>query len=182
MFHLAATRFNNCTYTENLDYRKNNNEIAIYGAPLKIRDIYSVGCCIFVIEMNNELNRIEGVSLIRNNLVNDKKYKIYKNAEYNRYVYRGTYWISRQDIEAIDTEIVQICDLILFKGKSHLKRRTGITILTDKLFTNWRFDLRTLKNKIKCLFIRLFKHNEIEMSQEETEISHEYLYENIFFD
>jgi len=170
MFQIAATRFNNQTYLENINYRQKHNEVAIYGAPLKIRDIYTTGTTIFVIEMNNELNRIEGIGLIKNNLVCDKKYRIYANNEYNRYIYRGEYWLTRKDISEYDGEIVEICDLILFKGKSHLKRRTGITILTDKLFQNWSFELRTLKYKIKSLFIDKFKNksHEIEPNLEET--------------
>jgi hypothetical protein len=156
MFYIACTRFNKLTYKENLDYRNNNKEEVIYGAALKIRNIYSSGSLIFVAEMNNETNKIEGIGLIKNLLVSDKRHKIYENNEYNRYIYRGKYWLSRNQIENLDNEIIEILDNILFKGKSHLKFRTGITILTEKLFTHWNYELRTLKNKIKFLFIDYF--------------------------
>jgi hypothetical protein len=159
MFHLACTRFNNSTYKENVDYRNKHNEHVIYGASLKIRNIYSIGSLIFVAEMNNEKNKIEGVGLIKNQLVLDKRHKIYENGEYNSYIYRGKYWLSRETLENLDPEIIEIFDNILFKGKSHLKCRTGITILTEKLFTHWIYELRILKNKVKCAFLYHYKHN-----------------------
>ena len=157
MFHIACTRFNNFTYRENKEYRDRYNEIAIYGTAFKIRNIYSTGSLIFIAEMNNETNKIEGIGLIRNYLVSDKRYKIYENNDYNRYIYRGTYWLSRDQIELLDPEIIEILDNILFKGKSHLKRTTGITILTEKLFTNWNYEMNILKEKIKTMFISQFK-------------------------
>ena len=156
MFHIACTRFNNSTYKENIEYRQKNKEDVIYGSAFKIRDIYSPGCLIFVAEMNNETNKIEGIGLIRNLLVSDKRHKIYENSDYNRYIYRGKYWINRIQLDNLDIEIGQILDNILFKGKSHLKFRTGITIITDKLFTHWDYELRTLKNKIKYSFLDYF--------------------------
>jgi hypothetical protein len=179
MFYIACTRFNKLTYKENLDYRINNKEEVIYGAALKIRNIYSAGSLMFVAEMNNETNKIEGIGLIKNSLVSDKRHKIYENNDYNRYIYRGNYWLSRNQIENLDNEIIEILDNILFKGKSHLKFRTGITILTEKLFTHWNYELRTLKNKIKFLFIDYFNlikdnhndenefYNEVEEKDEE---------------
>lgn len=157
MFYIACTRFNNTTYEENIDYRNKHNETVIYGSSFKIRDIYSPGSLIFVAEMNNQTNKIEGIGLIRNYLLADKRYKLYANNEYNRYVYRGSYWMSRAQIELMDAEIVEIFENILFKGKSHLKNRTGITILTDKLFTNWIYELYELKEKVKNVFITQFK-------------------------
>ena len=157
MFHLASTRFINATYEENLAYREKHNEVALYGTLIKIQCKYMLGAIMFVIEMNNEKNMIEGIGLIKNNQLYDKQYKIYKNNDYNRCIYRGYYWISREDILRFDYTIIDICDLILFKGKSHLKRQTGITVLTEKLFTNWPYELHHLKHKIKTLFISTFR-------------------------
>jgi hypothetical protein len=58
-----------------------------------------------------------------------------------------------------DAEIVEICDTILFKGKSHMKRMSGISVLTKQLFTNWDYKLCTLKEKIRKLFVNLFSSN-----------------------
>ena len=157
MFHLACTRFNTSTYDENMTYRQNNNINVIYGVTIKIRDIYSLGSSIFVVEMNNETNKIEGIGLIKNSLMSEKKHKIYiNNKEYNRYVYGGKYWMSRTQILDFDKEIVEILEIVLFKGRSHLKRMTGITIIREKLFMNWDYNLNVLKAKIKRLFLNQF--------------------------
>ena len=71
MFHIACTRFNNQTYKENTDYRIKSGEPLLYGSAFKIRESYSVGALIFVVEMNNETNKIEGIGLIKNMLVTD---------------------------------------------------------------------------------------------------------------
>jgi len=157
MFHIASTRFNNKTYRENITYRANNNEKVIYGTDIKINEKYTLGCLIFVIEMNNEKNKIEGIGLIRNTIIHDdKKTKIYENPDYNRYVYRGDYWVNRETILSINKEIAEICELILFTGKSHMKRVSGISVLTEKLFTNWAFELKDLKQNIRDMFLLLF--------------------------
>jgi len=156
MFYLACTRFNNETFEENKDYREKNAEAVIYGTSLRIRNIYPIDALLFVAEMNNNRNCIEGIGLIRNSLVLNKRHKIYQNPEYNRYVYRGNYWLSRQQIELFDKEIIEVFDLVLFKGKSHLKCRTGITVISDKLFAHWDYELTRLKNKVKQLFLHYF--------------------------
>jgi len=107
--------------------------------------------------MNNEENRIEGIGLIRNTQVTDKRHNIYSNSDYNRFIYRGDYWLSRDKLEEIDAELVEICDLVLFKGKSHLKRQSGISVLTKQLFTNWDYSLQQMKSKVRGAFIAAFK-------------------------
>lgn len=173
MFYLACTRFNNTTYDENICYRSKSNESAIYGSTLKIRDIYSPGSLIFIAEMNNDTNRIEGIGLIKNHLVYDKRHRIYENNEYNRYIYRGKYWLSRTQINEFNSEILEIFDNILFKGKSHLKCRIGITIITEKLFVHWDYQLQTLKNMVKSLFLHYFKYTTIdeELTKEDNAIN-----------
>jgi|LakMenEpi03Aug12_release.lakeMendotaPanAssembly.Ray.scaffolds.fasta_scaffold318255_1 hypothetical protein len=157
MFYIASTRFNNETYQANRDYRKKNDMPVIYGTNIKIQSKYDPGSILFVIEMNNDENHIEGIGLIRNTLVLDKKHNIYDNSEYNRYIYHGNYWLSRQQLEELDAELVEICDLVLFKGKSHLKRQSGISVLTKQLFTNWDYSLQKMKGKIRGAFIVAFK-------------------------
>jgi hypothetical protein len=161
MFYIASTRFNNETYDENMSYRKKSDIPVIYGTSIRIQEKYDVGSLLFVAEMNNEENRIEGIGLIRNTLVYDKKHNIYSNSDYNRYLYKGDYWISRKTILDKDDEIVKICDTVLFKGKSHLKRVSGISVLTNQLFTNWDYKLSLLKEKIRALFIREYSLNGI---------------------
>ncbi len=158
MFYIGTTRFNNLTYNENLNYRKTNNENVIYGTNIRTNKLYPPNSLIFVIEMNNETNRIEGIGLIRNTLICDKRYKIYNHNDYNRFVYRGNYWIDREEIKKYDKEITDIFDIILFKGKTHLKRQSGISVLTNTLLGYWKTDLNFLKCKLKNLFVDIFKN------------------------
>ena len=60
----------------------------------------------------------------------------------------------------VNPELVDIFDKMLFKGKSHLKRQSGITIVTEKLTKKWEQDLDQLKRRIRDIFIRQFKLNE----------------------
>jgi len=186
MFYLACTRFNNATYAENTNYRNKNNEIAIYGTTLQIRHIYDLGIQIFVVEMNNEQNKIEGIGLIKNLLVCDKRHKIYDNDEYNRYIYKGKYWLSRSQINNVNEKITEIFENILFKGRSHLKCRMGITIITQKLFVRWNYDLQIVKNMVKHVFLCYFKYeyniNDVKVREVREEVEKVEVEEKEYFD
>jgi hypothetical protein len=160
MYHIATTRFNNATFAENMAYREKVLEAVLYGPSIRIHEKYTIGCTMFVFEMNNEENKIEGIGVIKNQTVNDKKYKIYSESDYNRIIYRGSYWLSRDQLLLMDTELIEIFDKMLFKGKSHLKRQSGITVVTEKLTKKWEQDLDHLKRRIRDIFIRQFKLNE----------------------
>lgn len=135
-----------------MEYRLKHGEPVLYGPSFKICEKYPINALIFVIEMNNDKNKIEGIGLIKNMLVLHKRYKIYENGDYNRYIYRGQYWLSR---EQLGEEISEILDTVLFKGKSHMKRRTGITVLGDKIFKNWNHDLEVIKDRIRTEMARM---------------------------
>lgn len=87
---IAVTRFNNETWQENSNYReKHHNFGCIYGCSLAINSIIPPDTIIYVLEMNNSINKIMGIGRIKN-----KKYarvKIYKSDEYNRHIYKGTF-------------------------------------------------------------------------------------------
>jgi hypothetical protein len=139
-----------------MDCRQKAGESVLYGTGIRIHQKYEIGCLMFVCEMNNEENQIEGIGLIKNQVVHEKKYKIYSDSDYNRIIYRGSYWLGREQLLLLDEELVTIFDKMLFKGKSHLKRQSGITVVTEKLTKNWQQDLEQLKRRIKDLFISQF--------------------------
>ena len=67
--HICVTRFNNSTYLENINYKKKNNIIgSIYGSPVKIKDYIDPYEIILIIEMNNSINKIEGIGIIKNKI------------------------------------------------------------------------------------------------------------------
>jgi len=112
--------------------------------------------------MNNSLDQIEGIGLIKNRLRTDKYYKIYTDGNFNRYTYSGNFWLSREQISQYDPELITIFDKILFKGKSHLKRVSGISIVTDKLFTRWEYNSGMITRQVNQMFIDLCKGKGIE--------------------
>ena len=94
MFTIATTRFTNKTWTEKEEWcKKNEWKGCIYGTPRKITDKIPHNSILFVLEMNNDKNRIESIGLIKNSLYADKYYKIYSDGNYNRYVYKSLYKI-----------------------------------------------------------------------------------------
>lgn len=157
MFYIATTRFNNDTWKENCEY-KNKHGIGgvIYGTNIRIRCSHSLGSLFFVIEMNNQTNKIEGVGLIRNQLVLDKRYNIYSIGDYNRYIYKGNYWLSRDKLYYYDNELVDIFETILFKGKGHFKRQSGISVVSSLLFEKWEYDEEIIRRDLKNIFIKEF--------------------------
>jgi hypothetical protein len=158
MFYLASTRFNHSTWNENTKYRREYlHKGAIYGVSIKINEKYPLKSIMFVIEMNNETNNICGIGIIRNSLLLNKKYTIYEENNYNRFIYAGDFWLSREEIQEHDSLLVDVLENVLFKGKGHLKRQSGISIISSKSFLNWKYDEKEIKESIKNLFILKFK-------------------------
>jgi hypothetical protein len=123
---LMTSRFNNSTLEENHSFRKQNPKIGcIYCSPSKIADHVPIDSIMFILEMNNDTNRIEGVGMVRNHpYVN--KYSVYKNGNYNRYVYTGKYRIDRTTMTEEEEKIMTVFDIFCFTGNRHLKRGQGV--------------------------------------------------------
>jgi hypothetical protein len=136
MYKITTTRFNNNTYEENKRYRENDDLPCIYGSSLKIKESIPYRENIYVIEMNNQENKIMGIGFIKNQLIDDKKYKIYSDKVYNRYVYKGTKHLNCDYLDNKDKEILEKLELLLFKGARHSKRAQGITILPEWIEKN----------------------------------------------
>jgi hypothetical protein len=140
MFVIACTRFNNETYNEVSRWRENNKyQGCIYNTPRVIKSSIPLMINIIVIEMNNSINKIIGIGLIKNTVICDKYYKIYSDGNYNRYSYKGKY---RIDIDLLREKYendkdkysnlmniliwIEKLEILLFKGKTHFKRGHGI--------------------------------------------------------
>jgi len=165
---ILTTRFNNDTWRENNDYRIKNNIPCIYCVPQKIKDSIEANSIVFVFEMNNSINQIEGIGLIRNILTNDKQPRIYQEGNFNRFCYLGKYHISREQIERKYSYLwLEKIEYILFKGREHLKRGGGMTSLTDKILKkktdkikklfNVDVDYHSLSKEIKNIFVDYYK-------------------------
>lgn len=148
---IATTRFNEETYRQNINYRKNiQYKGCLYGSPLKIKEKIPLESNVYIIEMNNEKNKIEGIGLIENRNILDKNYRIYNDGDYNRYIYKGNIHLLVSDIiDNYNKRVITVLEQLLFKGERHCKRAQGITQLPEWI----------LNNKSKFDFIHCF--NEI---------------------
>jgi len=151
-----STRFNNDTWRENIENRKKRGLVCFYAAPRPITDKIQPNSIVFVIEMNNTINQIQGIGLIRNKPTYDKYFKMYTEENYNRYFYFGKYYISREQLLDFDPTLVDIFDYILFKGKTHLKRGMGFTQIPSKLFMNEICRNRNFKKEIINVFMHFY--------------------------
>ncbi len=176
MIYLASTRFNNDTWQENYSYKRQHNiNGVIYGTNIRIKCSHSVGALFFVIEMNNQTNTIEGIGLIRNQLILDKRYNIYSNGDYNRYIYKGDYWLSREKLLYYDKELVEIFEQILFKSKRHLKRQSGISVVSSLLFEKWDYNDEIIKKDLKEIFIKEFSTTFKSEKDIDVDLEYEYI-------
>ena len=129
---LASTRFNSKTFSEFSEY----SEIKgwFYGAQLKIKSKVPLNTILFVVEMNNETNQITGIGVIKNTPTGVYR-NIYKDPNYNRYNYKLFYRLTREYLWEQNQLLVTFLELILFKGYTHIKRHSGITIVPESLLT-----------------------------------------------
>ena len=153
---ICITRFDSKTIEENKLWKYNNNFTGcIYGSPVKITENILPETDIIVLEMNNSKNIIEGFGLIKNKLARqDRKYKIYSENNYNRYIYKSIYRIDKNEI--IDNYIkqkIEELEKLLFKSKYHCKRSHGIQKIPNYIKNIDDYDyLKFIKNLCKSKF------------------------------
>ena len=154
---LAVTRFDEITWRENKIWRQSRQyNGCIYNTPVKISKNIMVNEYLFVLEMNNSINKIEGIGLIKNHLNLQNKYKIYSEQNYNRYTYKSKYRITYSDLTKEEVKLINVLEKLLFYGTKHMKRGQGIQAISNWIQHNNIFDF---KNFIKNIFIRKFKES-----------------------
>jgi len=142
------TRFNNKTWGELVDYKKQHGiGGAIYGVPQRIGPTIPIKAKLLVLEMNNDTNTIMGVGLIRNYIKMDKTHPIYSWGNYHRFTYEGKRRISRDDFTREEQTLVEKMEEKVFKGKGHLKRGQGIQKVPYDRYT--KEDLEAFKQMFR---------------------------------
>lgn len=137
-FDIFTTRFNSYTYQENQRYKKNvlgGFNGSLYSTTMPLPVSAPLDKYIFVIEMNNTLNRVMGFGFIKNILANDQSVRIYDNPGFNNYIYKSSFHVSADDDRMEDTWkkfIEDEFERTLFYGKSNLKRGSSFTRLPMK--------------------------------------------------
>ena len=153
MITIVTSRFNNDTWRENCEYRSRLKiQGCIYCSPQQLSTKIHPNSLVFVVEMNNSTNEIQGIGLVFNKIQFDRYYKVYQIGNYNRYTYKGDYYLDRASLTNYCPAVVCILDYILFKEKTHLKRGSGLTQIPDKLLMHPRCNSMDIMKEIKQVF------------------------------
>jgi hypothetical protein len=165
MVKICTARFNKKTLNENLKWRERTNKLTrcVYGSPSELKLSIRKNEWVIVLEMNNDINRIVGLGLIRNCPL--KNNKIYSCGNYNRHTYEGHIRIDLSNINDNDNEmlapappvdlteeeriVIRILELSLFYGQTHSKRAKGICELPSRISSLYDF-----KGCLKSLLCR----------------------------
>ena len=177
MANIVVSKFSEETLMCNKRFREKTGVGCIYGTPL-VMNQFNPAEVVFVIEMNIKENRVEGIGLVLNIVKTGPKYSMYSDYNYNRYIYCGKYRLDRTDVETICLEkapaapatqeespiqvqvpVIQILDQALFKGKSHMKRGSYLSRVTDKLLSKFGISCKKIQEQIIKKFVDKFGIN-----------------------
>jgi hypothetical protein len=129
-FTVCITRYNDKTWAERTAWLAANPEYTcIYKSPVAIKPDIPYEAPLFVIEMNNDTNRIMGIGRIINEIRADRNYRVYTDQNYNRYTYLGRQRVDRADIvqsTQAAAATIETLERLLFYGALHSKRGQGI--------------------------------------------------------
>ena len=160
-FKIGTVRFTDQTYQNNLDWKiRKNWKGCCYGFDKLMPNSINIGDKVYIIEMNNSINEIMGIGLIRNHNRADKRYCIYSDGNYNRYNYRSDYRIDRAEFKKNNNSLLELLELLVFKGYTHLKRGQGIQLVKKKKYKEIesKFSKEDVLNMIKNLFIMKYSN------------------------
>ena len=126
-YSLATTRFTNSTWQENCRFREKNPHVkCAYSSPVPMAQKIPLESLVFILEMNNDTNRIMGIGLVKNRPIFEK-YVIYEVNAYNLFFYFGKWRIGVEDMTWHEKAILGLYESMCFAGKRHMKRGHGIT-------------------------------------------------------
>ena len=154
---ITVTRFNNKTWNELQDFKRTNNIETIYTTPIPLREGIRRHTKFIVIEMNNEINKIMGLSYI----INKSKYKehnIYSDKNYNRYSFLGPSYIDHTELDNEEIDLINKLENVLFKGKAHYKRGSGISLIGDKTYIKHNLNKIDVFNRLNSMFLKRNKN------------------------
>jgi hypothetical protein len=90
--------------------------------------------------MHNDENKIKAIGIITKELIRDKCYRIYKDGNYNRYVYKGRYRLDVEKLSKENKNIIEKFNMLIFKTKKHIKRGQGITEIPKWMMNELEID------------------------------------------
>lgn len=134
--HITCTIFNNETLAQHEIWMKKHNRTGCsYGTPLQNSPRIFPRERMFVLEMNNDTNRVVGVGML-NNTPSPKRYRVYDDHSYNRYLYEGEHRILVSQMTIVERTVIWIMEQLLFYGSGHMKRNQGISLVPRAWETN----------------------------------------------
>jgi len=156
---LMTSRFNNSTWNENKSFISNKKNLGCtYCTPTRVSKDIPMDTVMFILEMNNDTNKMMGIGMVINR-PHYRKYRVYQNHNYNRYMFVGKHRIDRSSMDETEERVMKALDIICFKGNHHMKRGHGIlsfphillyrisSVLDLVDFINTMFDKRNLFKK-----------------------------------
>ena len=153
---VLTSRFSNGTHSENTDFRKRNPTIGcIYCSPEPITTQIPIDVVLFVLEMNNDTNKIMGIGMVPNHPRCDNKCNVYEARYYNKFVYIGKNRIDRTEMTEEEETILTIVDNLCFKGNGHMKRGQGLKLFPVK--TQYHLSMGEPKLDLVHFITNMFK-------------------------
>lgn len=164
MLTLAATRFTDETWGQNLAYRRKHGEPGcVYGSPRTIALAVLPQTPVFVVEMNNTARRVEGIGMVLNAPCKGRAW-IYDEGRYNFYTYRSPFRLDRTELDRAhipghpNAGLIWFLEQIVFAkaalpggapthGLRLLMRGHGISRLPKWLF-RWRPVVRVRRKRL----------------------------------
>jgi hypothetical protein len=138
--YLVTTRFNIKTWNENQQFLKNGilhpSVKCIYPCADAINSM-TRQTTMFVLEMNNDNNKIIGIGFI-NNIPICNKYNVYQDTKHNTFAYLGKYRIDRTEFNEEEEKMIILLDKFCFKSKRHQKRLIGIKCFPIDILFEYR--------------------------------------------
>ncbi len=85
--YIGLAHFNNKTYNENILWKHNTKFTGcIYGLQQFLPDSIPPESDIYMIDMNNDTNKIVGIGLVKKVNIPENRTRVYDNEEFNRYI------------------------------------------------------------------------------------------------
>jgi len=132
---IGLAKFNSKTLKENRIWKtKKNWTGASYGFQYYIPEKIPYHSYLYIIEMNNDTNKIVGIGFIRNQRRSEWRSKIYNDChDYNRFIIKSKYHRNRDFLIKKNPDIIKFLEKILFKGAGHLKRTSCFSLTLNKI-------------------------------------------------
>jgi hypothetical protein len=142
---IGTSKFNTQTYKENIAWKQMNDKMNYTLTTLTrpICDRIPTNRGVFILEMNNETNEIEGIGIVKNFPVRSEEVgvKIYDSDYFNSYIYHGKFHITRHKIlKRKDFKVLMYLENLVFKGSKHLKRTEGFSLKKERIASTPPFE------------------------------------------